>query len=478
MAEKKALLTGNLLSVLIPVYNERAYIRAALNKVLAVELPRGLEKELVIVNDASTDGTEEVILELMAVHPEIKYFKQEYNQGKGAAIRRAIQEMQGEYAIIQDADLEYDPNEYHIVLKPLLKGHADVVYGSRFANREMRRILLYHHKLGNLFLTHLSNFFTGLDLTDMETCYKAFRGEVLKSIPLRSDRFGMEPEITAKIAKRDCSVFEVPISYYGRSYAEGKKIGWKDGVQAIYTILKYWLIDDCYSDEYTHSLQRRASSGRRFCRWLVESVVPFIGNRTLEIGAGIGNITRMLPKKERLTVTDGDPELVEALRQVYADNELVEVMKLDITEAESAAAFADKNIDTIVMLSGVQGYEDDQAALDNASAILSSGGRLLLQVPVGKSLFGSLDQEEGFLRRYSVREIKGKLQQAGFEVERCSGMNSILRPVWYLNSVVLKRKQIPLLQLKLLDTAIVFWKHVERFLPFRGLSVMIVAKKR
>ncbi len=478
MAEKKALLTGNLLSILIPVYNERAYIRAALNKVLAVELPRGLDKELVIVNDASTDGTEEVILELMAEHPEIKYYKQDYNQGKGAAIRRAILEMQGEYAIIQDADLEYDPNEYHIVLKPLLTGHADVVYGSRFANREMRRILLYHHKLGNLFLTHLSNFFTGLDLTDMETCYKAFRGEVLKSIPLRSNRFGMEPEITAKIAKRDCSVFEVPISYYGRSYAEGKKIGWKDGVQAIYTILKYWLIDDCYSDEYTHSLQRRASSGRRFCRWLVESAVPFIGNRTLEIGAGIGNITRMLPKKEKLTVTDSNPELVDALKQVYADNELVDVTALDITAEGVVNEFADKNIDTIVMLSGVQSYEDDQAALDNAAGILKSGGRLLLQVPVGKSLFGSLDQEEAFLRRYSVREIKEKLQKAGFEVERCNGMNSIFRPVWYLNSVVLKRKQIPLLQLKLLDTAIIFWKHIERFLPFRGLSVLIVAKKR
>ncbi len=478
MAEKKPLFTENLLSILIPVYNERAYIRASLTKVLAVNLPRGLERELVIVNDASTDGTEAVIHEFMQQYPEIKYYEQDYNQGKGAAIRRAIKEMSGEYAIIQDADLEYDPQEYAIVLRPLLEGHADVVYGSRFANREMRKILLYHHKLGNLFLTHLSNFFTGLDLTDMETCYKAFRSDVLKTIPLRSNRFGIEPEITAKIAKRDCSVYEVPISYYGRSYAEGKKIGWKDGVQAIYTILKYWLIDDCYSDEYTHSLQRRASSGRQFCRWMVEEVVPYIGNRTLEIGAGIGNISRMLPKKEKLTVTDQDLERVEMIEQIYADNELVDTAELDITSESAAAGFAGRGIDTVVMLSGVQKYEDDLQALKNVASILESGGRLLLLVPSNQGLFGSLDKEEGFLRRYSKQDIQVKLNEAGFTVERCSGVNSVLQPFWYLNSVLLKRTEIPLLQLKILDTAVLFWKHIERFVPLPGLSLLLVAKKK
>ena len=477
MAEKK-LFTDNLLSILIPVYNERAYIRAALQKVLTVELPRGLERELIIVNDASTDGTEAIIQEFMAEYPEIKYFKQEVNQGKGAAIRRAVQEMQGEYAIIQDADLEYDPNEYAIVLKPLFDGHADVVYGSRFANREMRRILLYHHKLGNLFLTHMSNLFTGLDLSDMETCYKAFRGDVLKTIPLRSNRFGIEPEITAKVAKRDCSVFEVPISYYGRSYAEGKKIGWKDGFQAIYTILKYWIIDDCYSDEYTNQLRLKASTGRRFCRWLVEKIIPSIGNKTLEVEAGIGNISRMLPKKERLTVTDSDPARVELIEQIYADNELVEVEKLDLTREHDAARFTGREIDTVVLLSGVQKYEDDLGALRNAGKILESGGRLLLQVPNNKFLFGSVDREEGFLRRYSRQDIRALLEEAGFVVEKCRSLNSLSVPFWYLNSVVFKRKQIPLIQLKLLDTFMIFWKHIDRFFPVPGISLLLVARKR
>ncbi|MCF0233841.1 MAG: glycosyltransferase family 2 protein [Thermoguttaceae bacterium] len=239
-----------LLSILIPVYNEEAYLETVVEKVLAAPLPPGVERELVLVNDCSTDKTPEAIARLLAKYPEkIRAFNQAVNQGKGASIRRAIQEARGDFAIIQDADLEYDPNEYSLVIAPLLDGRAEVVYGSRFARRETQKVLQYHHKLGNLFLTHLSNFTTGLDLTDMETCYKAFRASDLKSIPLRSNRFGMEPEITAKVARRGWTVYEVPISYKGRRYSEGKKIGWKDGFSAIWTIFKYWLIDDSRKPE-------------------------------------------------------------------------------------------------------------------------------------------------------------------------------------------------------------------------------------
>ena len=232
------------LSILMPVYNEQSYITRIVERVLAAPTPGYMKKELVIVNDASQDRTSEVIKDLCATHPEIRAFDLPVNMGKGAAIRRAVQEMTGDFAIIQDADLECDPNDYVAVLKPLVEGLADAVYGSRFATREMRRIVNYRHKLGNLFLTHLSNFFMGLDLTDMETCYKAFRADLLKTIPLRSNRFGIEPEITAKLARRRAVIYEVPISYHGRAYAEGKKIGWKDGVSAIWTIFKYTFMDD------------------------------------------------------------------------------------------------------------------------------------------------------------------------------------------------------------------------------------------
>lgn len=236
-----------LFSILIPVYNEEAYLATVVEKVLSAPLPEGVERELILVDDRSTDGTPRVVRELVEKYPDkIRAFRQPTNQGKGAAIRRAIQEMRGDFAIFQDADLEYDPNEYPLILAPLLDGRADVVYGSRFARRETQKVLNYRHKLGNLFLTHLSNIATNLDLTDMETCYKAFRADALKSIPLRSNRFGIEPEITAKIARRGWTVYEVPISYNGRRYSEGKKIGWKDGVSAIRTILQYWFVDDSY----------------------------------------------------------------------------------------------------------------------------------------------------------------------------------------------------------------------------------------
>lgn len=233
-----------LLSVLIPVYNEEAFLEQVVLRVLAAPLPPLMERELVIIDDASTDNTRQILQKLATAYPEIRPFTQSVNVGKGAAIRRAVQEMRGDYAIIQDADLEYDPNEYAVLLAPILAGHADVVYGSRFAARSVRKVLYYPHKIANQFLTFLSNLTTGLDLTDMETCSKAFRGEFLKTIPLRSQRFGIEPELTAKIAKRGVSVYEVPISYHGRCYREGKKITWRDGIAAIFTILKYWIIND------------------------------------------------------------------------------------------------------------------------------------------------------------------------------------------------------------------------------------------
>ncbi|MBP5233390.1 MAG: glycosyltransferase, partial [Planctomycetes bacterium] len=330
----------NVLSILMPVYNERAFLRRAVERVLAAELPRGLTKELVMVNDASTDGCERIIAEIAAANPEVvKVFHQPVNRGKGAAIQRAIAEMTGEYAIIQDADLEYDPGDYAAVLRPLLERHADVVYGSRFANREMRRVMFYHHKLGNLFLTHFSNFFTGLDLTDMETCYKAFRAEVLKTIPLRSERFGIEPEITAKVAKRGLTVYEVPISYFGRGYADGKKIGWKDGFQAIWTILKYWLIDDCFTDTAGRRHLHSYSNSRRASQALAARFAELAAGDTItEIDAGIGELSRRLPRRGRLTVAEHDPECLQILRKVFADNEFVQVVDAAADRADLLAA--------------------------------------------------------------------------------------------------------------------------------------------
>jgi glycosyltransferase involved in cell wall biosynthesis len=225
------------LSVVMPVYNEQATLAEVISRVLAVPL----DVELICVDDGSTDGSRELLAQLISAHPQIRVLLQPKNIGKGAALRRGIQEATGDYVIIQDADLEYDPSDYPALLRPLLEGKADVVYGSRFTGSGPHRVLYFWHSVANQILTLISNALTNMNLTDMETCYKIFRREILQSIPIEEDRFGFEPEITVKIAKRRLRVYEVGISYWGRTYEEGKKIGWKDGVQALFCLLKYTL---------------------------------------------------------------------------------------------------------------------------------------------------------------------------------------------------------------------------------------------
>lgn len=230
------------LSIVIPAYNEGRTIHLILDRVADTILINEIEKEVIIVNDCSTDNTEEAIKNYMSSRPglNIQYYKHEINKGKGAAIHTGIQKASGEYLVIQDADLEYDPEEFNLLLKPVVRGFADVVYGSRFLGGNSHRILFYWHSIGNKFLTRLSNMFTNLNLTDMETCYKLFKTSIIQDVKLKEKRFGFEPEVTAKISRiPKIRIYEVGISYYGRTYEEGKKIGWKDGFRAIYCILKY-----------------------------------------------------------------------------------------------------------------------------------------------------------------------------------------------------------------------------------------------
>jgi glycosyltransferase involved in cell wall biosynthesis len=243
------------LSVVMPVFNEQATLAEVVARVLAVKL----DIELICVDDGSTDGSRDILNDLHAQHPQLRVLLQPNNMGKGAALRRGIQESTGDYVIIQDADLEYDPAEYPVLLHPLIEGKADVVYGSRFLGSGPHRVLYFWHSVGNWILTLISNALTNMNMSDMETCYKVFRREVLQSIPIEEDRFGFEPEITVKIAKRRLRVYEVGISYWGRTYEEGKKIGWRDGFRALFCLLKYTIAEPRISADISAARDRQAA---------------------------------------------------------------------------------------------------------------------------------------------------------------------------------------------------------------------------
>ncbi|HXZ88944.1 MAG TPA: glycosyltransferase, partial [Candidatus Binataceae bacterium] len=308
-------MSPRLVSILVPLYNEEEFIGALLERVAAAPLPEGCEREVIVVDDGSTDGSGEAAAAAIARHaPWMHLMRHRANRGKGAAIRTALAEARGEFTIIQDADLEYDPREYVRLLKPLLEGNADVVYGSRFQSAGERRVLYFWHALANRLLVTLVNLVADLNLTDVWTCYKAFRTELLRGIPIRSNRFGFEPEITIKLAQRQVAIYETPISYYGRTYEEGKKIGKWDAIAALGTVLRCALTRDIYTSTGPEILDT-LSGAPHFNKWMADTVAPYLGQRVLEIGAGIGNLTRHLARRrERYVATDIDREALARLR--------------------------------------------------------------------------------------------------------------------------------------------------------------------
>ena len=460
-----------LLSVIVPCYNERATVAELLRRVREVPV----DKEIIVIDDKSTDGSKDVVAALAQQWPEIRHILQPHNQGKGAALRRGIEEARGEIVIIQDADLEYDPEEYPKIIQPIIDGHADVVFGSRFEGYP-RRVMLYWHRLGNTFLTFLSNCTTNLDLTDMETCYKAFRREVIQSIKLNSNRFGFEPEVTAKVAKRGYRIFEVPISYYGRDYWEGKKINWKDGFSAIWTILKYGLWNDDQSEPRTFTTIRRRGRLKRYNRWIWDRVQPFVGQRVLEVGAGSGAMTRHLYGRELIVATDRETPYVDRLQNAFRRRPGIVVDRFDI-ESTTPDDFARYRFDTVTCINVLEHVQDDDGALRRAFDLLQPGGRIIIYVPAGRDLYGSLDKGIGHLRRYEKEELLEKMRHAGFEVEHASFQNRMARLAWWFNGKLTGRRALPSGQSRLFDYLVPLFRAVEGENPSTGLSLIAVGRK-
>ncbi|HTM15048.1 MAG TPA: glycosyltransferase, partial [Bryobacteraceae bacterium] len=363
-----------LLSILIPVYNERTVVERSLSLVLSAPLPENMERELVIVDDCSTDGTSEILDRLAASEPRIRLFRQPVNQGKGAAVRTAIQKAQGDFCLVQDADLEYDPSEYMRLLRPLVDGNADAVFGSRYLVSDQTRLLPYWHTVMNKGLTLLSNIFSNLNVSDMETCYKVFRTDLLKSIPIRSNRFGFEPEITMKCSKRQLRVYEVPISYHGRTYEEGKKIGWKDGVKALGVILYFWIVDDLYEPTYGRGLLNNLTGTPQYISWVTRILRPHLGDRVLEIGAGLGNLTgRLMARKLHYVAGEGDALYLHALRNRFLRTPNVTVCELH-PEVPADYVPGAGQFDTALCVNVLETVTDPVGVLTSLRTCLAPGG--------------------------------------------------------------------------------------------------------
>lgn len=466
------------LSILIPVYNERAVVETSLAKVMEAELPDGVEREIILVDDCSTDGTSAILDRIVAEHPDMRLFHKPVNEGKGAAIRTAIQHATGDFCLVQDADLEYDPSEYSRLLRPLLDGRADAVFGSRYLSAEQSRVLPFWHSMINKTLTTVSNMFSNLNLTDMETCYKVFRTDLLKSIPIRSDRFGFEPEITMKASKRKLRIYEVPISYHGRTFEEGKKIGWKDGVKALGAILYFWVVDDLYVEPYGRGHLHNITGTPQYVNWLTLMLRPNLGNRIVEIGAGIGNLAgRMMGKRQLYVAAEKDPLYLHALRNRFLRTPNVEVRKLD---PEDTAACRDlpQELDTAIAAGVLEFSSDPGLIVKNLATQLIPGGKLLVIVPNSQGLFCNLDRTLGHKRRFDSGEMGRLIADAGLEVSSIRSFNSVGYLAWLINGKVFRSQRINRVTLKFFDKTVWLWRRIDGLLPWPGLTLFAVATRR
>jgi glycosyltransferase involved in cell wall biosynthesis len=470
------------LSIIVPVYDEQYLVEASLKRLAVLENCPDLGRvRVIVVNDASKDGTAAALERFRnnlgqsgLKNFEWIFLEHAKNQGKGAAIRTAIAHIDTDLVVIHDADLEYHPGDIAKMVPLFVNEDADAVFGSRFLSSDFRRVLLFRHSLGNHLITLLTNIVTDLNLSDIETCYKMVRADIFKGIPWESDRFGIEPEITVKLAKRKARIFEIPIRYSGRTYAEGKKITWKDGVRALGALVKYGISDKVYvADAYGSEILARLNRAPRFTRWMADTIRPYVGDRVLEIGAGIGNLTTNLVPRSKYHASDINPHYLDRLETLKQARPYLQV---HYTDASAAETYPAEQFDTVICMNVVEHIENDVEALSNIRRSLDKNGRAIVLVPNGPRLFGSFDKVLGHYRRYTQEQLVQVCQDAGFTVEKVLKFNRIGTPGWWLNGRILKKETFGFWQIKVLNFLVPFVRPIDRFLPFPHLSWIIILR--
>jgi glycosyltransferase involved in cell wall biosynthesis len=474
------------LSVLVPVYNEEHLVAASLARLRVLEDSPHLEwAEVIVVDDCSRDGTAPALHDFQRQEEargssrlRWTFLRHERNGGKGRAIRTALERAQGEITVIHDADLEYHPRDLLRIVRVFVEEDADAVFGSRFAGGEARRALMFRHELGNRLLTFLCNLVTNLNLTDMETCYKAVRTPLLRSLPIVSNDFRLEPELTIKLAKRQARLFEVPISYSGRTYQEGKKINWKDGFAALWAILRFALSDDVYKeDAYGSHVLGRLGRAPRFNAWMADTIRPFCGQRILEIGSGVGNLTTRLIPRRAYVASDINPLYLQTLRALARERPYLTTTFCDVTDVDSFPETAE-GYDTVICLNVIEHVPDDAGALGNIKRALGPGGRAIVLVPQGQWNFGSLDEVLGHQRRYSKESLLRLAEACGLHVAQMLEFNRLGTLAWLLNGRLLRRRRFGLVQIALLNLLTPVLRRVDRFLPLPSLSLIAVMEAK
>lgn len=474
---EQTIATSYRLSVIVPVYNERHVVEASLRRVLALEHELINSLELIVVDDSSTDGTLEVLQRLAEEDVRVTLIAHETNRGKGAAIRTALAHSTGDIVVIHDADLEYNPADIPSLLVPFAKEGADAVFGSRYLSAPYRRALMYRHTMLNKLLTLFGNWFTDLTLTDLETCYKAINATLLKSIPLRSNDFRFEVELVFKLAKRRARIFEAPIRYLPRTNAEGKKIRARDGLLALFAMLHFWLIDDLYKeDEYGSRMLVELERTRRFILWMGETLRPFIGDRVLEVAAGIGNFTNQFIPRELYIAADINPHYLHYLRSYSFGKPYLRVMEVDAEDPEYFLGL-EEQFDTVIMLNVLEQVSDAGQALANLWSALQPGGRAIVLVSQNPGLYGTLDEALDHRLRYTRSEFERVLTEAGFRIEKMFDFNRFSAPAWWINGKILRRRKFSRVQLKMIDLMMPVIKRVDRLLPWSGVSLVAIAVK-